>query len=330
MITYNVTDIFCTDLNDGEIMIDEIQGLNGSAYELNWNNGVNQELIQNLSDGWYYLEVSYGVNCTWKDSAYVSRFDPINFVLKTFDADCEDIENGIIEIDEVEGGSGVYNYSLAGINFQENNTFVDLSPGEYEVFVLDSIGCLKSDFANLGVFDPVELDLPLVSSIALGESVFLNPLINESSIDSFIWTPDDFILNPGELVAEVAPDQTTEYELTVFYGECSETRTIRVEVLNDLEIYIANIFSSDDGENGSIYIQTNETNNIEIKSFYVYDRWGNLMFFKDSPKVNNPDDGWDGYYNNLKVNPGVYVYVMVYNDSMGEENVESGSMTLVR
>ncbi|WP_333878897.1 T9SS type B sorting domain-containing protein [Flavobacterium sp.] len=38
-------------------------------------------------------------------------------------------------------GSGLYEYSLDGISYQQSNTFTDLLPGKYEVFVRDVHGC---------------------------------------------------------------------------------------------------------------------------------------------------------------------------------------------
>lgn len=43
-----------------------------------------------------------------------------------------------------EGGTAPYRYSLDGLNFQNDGTFSNLSAGDFEVFVEDADGCVRS------------------------------------------------------------------------------------------------------------------------------------------------------------------------------------------
>ena len=36
------------------------------------------------------------------------------------------------------------------------------------------------------------------------------------------------------------------------------------------------------------------------------------MFHNDEIRINEPNDGWNGYYNDYKVQSGVYVYSVEY------------------
>ena len=328
-IEYSKTDIFCVDENVGEVNISTFSGADENNYVFNWSNGAQGEQLNNLDDGWYYLTVSYDQNCEWLDSVFIKRYDPLTFILETFDADCENAENGEVNISSVQGGSGNYTYSVEGEIFQIDNNFYNLSPQEYEAFVLDSIGCLESALFDIEFLDNQNISLPSLLQISEGESLFLNPLINESSIDSFAWSPSEQILNPGNLVAEIAPSVTTTYTLEIFYGECSDMRSITIEVLKEKNIYIGSVFSPNgDSNNDRFFIQTSSNESFNVLSFKIFDRWGNLVFDKKQPLINNPDDGWDGYYNNTKVDPGVFVYVIEYLENQ-EHNVIAGNVTVV-
>jgi gliding motility-associated-like protein len=59
--------------------------------------------------------------------------------------------------------------------------------------------------------------------------------------------------------------------------------------------------------------------------FYVYDRWGNVMFESSSKTLK-----WDGTYKGLPCNSGVYAYMADVVYITGEKKVFSGNITLIR
>lgn len=48
-----------------------------------------------------------------------------------------------------EGGTTPYRYSMDGLNFQNDGTFTNLSAGDFEVFVEDADGCIRSSTITL-------------------------------------------------------------------------------------------------------------------------------------------------------------------------------------
>jgi gliding motility-associated-like protein len=59
--------------------------------------------------------------------------------------------------------------------------------------------------------------------------------------------------------------------------------------------------------------------------FYIYDRWGNVMFESSSKTLK-----WDGTYKGLPCNSGVYAYMAHVVYITGEKKVFSGNITLIR
>lgn len=65
----------------------------------------------------------------------------------------------------------------------------------------------------------------------------------------------------------------------------------------------------------------------DVASFtwYVFDRWGNKMVVSS-----DPDYHWDGVFNGVKVNTGVYAYQAVVHFTDGRKETYSGSITVTR
>ena len=59
--------------------------------------------------------------------------------------------------------------------------------------------------------------------------------------------------------------------------------------------------------------------------FYIYDRWGNVMFESSSKTLK-----WDGTYKGLACNAGVYAFMADVTFLSGEKKVYSGNITLIR
>jgi gliding motility-associated-like protein len=68
------------------------------------------------------------------------------------------------------------------------------------------------------------------------------------------------------------------------------------------------------------------TQGVEDFKMYVYDRWGNLIFFSDNKRV-----GWDGYNSKGVLLPaGVYIYKLDLILSNGQRTTRVGDVTLIR
>jgi gliding motility-associated-like protein len=60
-------------------------------------------------------------------------------------------------------------------------------------------------------------------------------------------------------------------------------------------------------------------------NFRIYNRWGKLVFQSD-----NPDVGWDGYYQGVVQPMDVYAYTLEADFSNGKHVSKKGDITLVR
>ena len=68
----------------------------------------------------------------------------------------------------------------------------------------------------------------------------------------------------------------------------------------------------------------------EIRSFKIFDRWGELVFVSDAFEVNDLSAGWDGYYKGEPMNTNVFAWIVEAQFSDGTIVLEKGHSTLIR
>ena len=94
--------------------------------------------------------------------------------------------------------------------------------------------------------------------------------------------------------------------------------------VNDVspQIFIPNVFTPNDNGKNDIFKIINITTE-KINEFNIFNRWGVLVYY------NQNNTGWDGRYNGVFQNTGVYIYYINYtnNDSV---HVIRENVTLIR
>jgi gliding motility-associated-like protein len=95
-------------------------------------------------------------------------------------------------------------------------------------------------------------------------------------------------------------------------------------------VFIPNVFSpNEDGNNDIFYIQAGPQVT-QIKSFYIYSRWGESLFEVQNFQPNDPAFGWDGTHRGREVNTGVYVFMAEVEFNDGQVLIYKGDVTLMR
>jgi gliding motility-associated-like protein len=286
--------------------------------------------------GWYYLTVIRSDNgCFAVDSAEVtvSEFPISGLVMTIEEPDCRDQE-GSIRVDSVLGGSPPYRFALDGGYLASYREFEYLDPGGYLVRVEDEGGCSWEEWVQL--VQPKEVSVELGGSLTIrqGDLVRLTGQTNleEAEIDTVIW-------HPGEdaegcfrcLELWVSPIETTAYYLTVFDSNgCQATDKVVVFVQEAGDIYAPTAFSPDgDGVNDYFTLYGSEQVSA-IREFFIYDRWGSLVFERQGMMVNNALEGWDGTFMGRPLDVAVYTWKALLVMVDGSLATRSGAVTLVR
>ncbi len=290
--------------------------------------------------GLYILNVFNTItSCESTDTVFVSTIEdvPEASLLSNIDESCQGDGNGILIIENVVGGTPPYMYSLDGQNFQNNDSFENLDPGNYSVFIIDANGCGIDTSAVILEGGFVDLNVEAEITLNQGETtqVFVDVNIPQELIDNIEWSPSNGLDCSDCLDPIVTGESDQIYTVTVTdVNGCTDIASFALtvptfEVIPD--VYIPNVFSPNGDNNGNDLFTLYGNENVErINEMYIFDRWGELVFQTFDIPPNDPSFGWDGHFKNEPVEQGVYVYL--FNVKYVDQRVEdiSGDVTVLR
>jgi gliding motility-associated-like protein len=149
----------------------------------------------------------------------------------------------------------------------------------------------------------------------------LQPMVPGNKV-LYTWYQGRDLLSSTQTIT-VTPGETTTYR--AFIDLCDGeifTDTVTVVVVPAMP----NGFTPNgDGLNDIFRIRGVQPENITKFNFQIYDRWGQVIFY-----TNNILEGWDGTYKGKESPPGVYVWVIYYEDNKKQKISNKGTITLVR
>jgi gliding motility-associated-like protein len=327
---YNTYNVSCDQELDGEIDVTASGGT--PPYDYQWDNGSRVEDLIELGAGMYSLTVSDANSCIDSANAVLSAPPPMAAEIATVDPLCYGDEQGLILVNEVNGGVGPYQYSLDGGTFMNNPQFGTLGIGNYNLAIQDANGCLMEQSLTIDQPDQLLVEIVGDTEIELGEPVNLFAQTTYN-VDQYLWD-----MNPGaspscddcaELTAY--PLESMAFEVTVVdANNCLATDRVTVFVNKKRDVYIPNVFSpNNDGQNDLFYIFAG-SEAINIKSFLIFNRWGEPMFELYNFAPNDPTYGWDGTHRGELMNSGVFVYMAEIEFVDGVVELYKGDVLLMR
>ncbi len=224
--------------------------------------------------------------------------------------------------------------TINGIDYQWNtgstsSTLMVSDPGQYSVTITN--GCEVEVDSVLISEEPISVDLGDAITINLGDYINLNPITNAIGEIQYDWSEKGEFINCLDCnTLDARPFFDTNYEIKITSPSgCMATSSVPVTVTKDRGIYIPNVFSPNfDGINDQFYIMGKGF--AQILVFQVFDRWGNLVFSKDSGEINDATIGWDGTFDGRNAENGVFSYYakVIYLDEI--EDSFYGDVSLVR
>ncbi len=307
-----------------------------STLDGNIVSGENTSLLNVDSPGSYFASVQNVNNqCESLDTVLINLPELINdSQLSILDESCDENGDGVIEIENISGGTEPYAYYLDG-ELLASPIAENLSEGSYLISVIDDNGCTYDSTVTVEVLDAFEVDLEASITLNTGEERQLNVEVNipENEIASISWTPDVGLscsdcLNP----ILTAPNQDEVYSILITdINGCQVEASIQLLVVDEVIIIAPNIFSPnlDNNENDNFTIYSNVDGAL-INSLQIFDRWGNLVFSKNSIPTNDPSLGWDGKFGTKSVESGVYVFYSEILLPDGEMEIKKGDVTVVK
>ena len=201
-------------------------------------------------------------------------------------------------------------------------------------------GCSAKTDTMIGIGNYPDIDLgPGPVTLPTGTQLPLTPTVLNASIDkvlpmkSFAWTPSTDITcydaRCEKAVATVKKDICYHVKATNIYG-CSDTASLCIVAFcKSAQLFIPNAFTPD-GDNVNDVFMVRSTGIASVKSFRIFNRYGEVVFEKYNFAPNTPAYGWDGSINGHRGIPAVYVYIAEVVCENGTEYKKHGNVTLLR
>lgn len=313
----------------------------GNGYTYAWRtqdgkilSGQNNSSVSVGKSGTYTVAVTRADNgCTGETSILVEATErPIEQVFYSIvKPNCFSRASASVTIDSISGGTAPYLYSLFDSPFTAENIFENLATGTYDLVIQDRNGCEWESKVMIPAPDTIQIELSEDVEIDLGDSTEL--FVNTIPADflSIVWKTVEETDSTNTVERTVTPVRTTVYtvEVTGTNG-CVATAQVTVFVNETTALFAPNAFTPDgDGINDVFMLFAGQTVK-EIKSFMIFDRWGDRVYEAGPFQPNDPQFGWDGYHNGILMNPAVFVFFAEVELVDGRTVIVEGDVTLLR
>ncbi|HEX8314633.1 MAG TPA: M43 family zinc metalloprotease [Flavisolibacter sp.] len=172
---------------------------------------------------------------------------------------------------------------------------------------------------------------PTDTAISRWGNVELVPQADGGQAMAYIWKPAQYLSCAFCPSPVAAPPHTTQFELLAKNEfQCTDTAMAIVRTHSGEGVYISTAFTPNgDGKNDIFYIVSGPEVT-QVKSFAVYNRWGQAVFNMQNFAANSPLYGWDGKLGGKEAPSQVYVYYVTVVLKGGKEKAYKGTVTLVR
>ncbi|MEM7103489.1 MAG: Ig-like domain-containing protein [Bacteroidota bacterium] len=328
-VSLSGNNVTCWNGNDGSILASATGGTPG--YSFSWNNGATDSLATDLDAGTYTVTVTDANGCLVIESLSLNQPDPIIAQISSMPAICFGDANGIISIDTVFGGNGPYIYSLDGINFQADSLFSGVPGGNYQVTIQDINGCELVQQTTVSQSPELIVNLGADLTIELGDSLQLFPEVNSSDSLSYFWDPLNFLNCFDCPNPVIRPVDDIMYTLTITdQNGCTASDDIFIDVDKNRNVYIPNAFSPNDDGINDIFVIYAGKGVSNIRTFIIYDRWGEQVFLATNFNPGNTNFGWDGKLKGKSLNPAVFIFYAEVEFDDGVVIPYKGDLTLLR
>ena len=244
-------------------------------------------------------------------------------------------DRGWINLSGVAGGQQPYLYSVnGGGSFGTQAIFNNLQSGQYDIVVQDARGCEFKTATLIEQPNQFDIEVEPQVTLTLGDSYQINTLVNFplDEIAQVTWFPSNTLSCADCLNPVATPVTTTLYKVTVVTENgCEDTAPILFRVDKRGGVYVPNVFSPNgDGTNDVFMIFSDSKSVSKIKTFLVFNRWGETVFEYYNFSPNNPAYGWDGFHRGKPMDPAVFVWFATVEFIDGRIELIEGDVSLMK
>ena len=155
----------CKGQDNGSIAV-SVEGGTGN-YTYLWNNGMTDEDINNLTEGYYYVSINDQNNCILTTEPYpLIGPELISIDAAITDPPCSGLNNGTIEVTITNSGGNSFAFDWS--NDEHGNSLSGLGPGEYIVTITnEQTGCQLDSSFQITAQQILSLNVDIISLPAM-------------------------------------------------------------------------------------------------------------------------------------------------------------------
>lgn len=313
-LNYSVVtrDQVCPDTKTGEIQLLVTGGT--APYTFNWE-APNKKtaLLDSLLPGTYTVSFTDLYECeTITESIEIKPGKAIEIEnVEKYQPLCFNESNGMINIQST-GGYGMLQYGIDASPLQQENTFIGLKAGTYQVVIQDDSLCRQKLSIELGQPDKLAAIYTVnqpTYKVSTNGSIILEA-VGGTFPYSYKW-----INANGEEIIDAKDIGAGKYILVLSDNNlCTFVDTVDLMALDyDTELVIPNAFSPNH-DNLNDFFDVRSQTPLTFYSISIHSRWGIKLY--QSNDIKQP---WNGKFNGQICPPGVYYYHIQYQGKNGIE-----------
>ena len=330
---FNGYNVSCPNGIDGSITLNPQTG--AGPVTANWSDGNNSIGRTDLVAGDYEVTLTNQIGCTLTQSFSLIAPPEIGIGFETTSPTCFGDENGSVFINAINGGAGPFNLLINNRSQGIIDTFpvvIDqLSSGDYIIGIEDANGCISDDTAMVSEPEQLMVNLGPDTLISFGDSLRLLVIHNAPMVDTFTWSPTNYLATPDQLETWAKPPTSQVYSIYLRDNSgCEATDDIVIQVQKDRRVYIPNVMNPLSTQFNDVATVYGGAEVAKVRYMRIFDRWGEMVFENNDFQHNDEQQGWDGKFKGEYVNPAVYVYVVEVEYIDGETEIFKGDITVVR
>jgi large repetitive protein len=307
-------------------------------YSYAWSNNatINAPSQNNLPQGTYTVTITDASTCTVATSIEITQ--PAEMIANATPTNlrCYGSIDGQLHID-ISGGSAPYKYTFnTGMTPSTNATLIGTRAGVYKVTVRDVNGCTATTTATIDEPQQLKVDVGNDQRIEfqIGSAKLVATCNDLTALFSWSATPNDAgltALNNTNSVITVSPLSDTYYYVTATDQKgCTASDRVQVTVNATRRVFVATAFTPDaNGVNDMMFVQGG-VGTVKVRSFQIFNRWGEQVFASANTDPNVPAYGWDGRYKGELVDPAVYVWTAEVEFADGQVLIYKGDFSVLK
>lgn len=282
-----------------------------------------------VTDAKYYVRSTNTFGCAVQDSASVKVIPRVQLAVRPDTAICT---GNAVQL--WAAGAASYSWSPA-TNLSAANIANPISTPTaditYTVTGSNNASCpAQTQQVTIQVKPLPTVNAGADQTVTTGSRVSLDATAS-ADVVRWQWSPTDYLDCSICPYTYASVRQPMTYSITVTNDVgCTKSDIVNINLVCDKEaVYIPNTFSPNgDGTNDVFYVRGKGVK--FIKSFRIFNRWGQEVFKRENITIDDSSSGWNGSYKNQPQPADVYVYFIEAYCDTNERFELRGNVTLLR